>query len=590
MQTSRIDPAQSAKALLASAHAALDRGDASAAEAGYREAIRQFGPRPEWLANLGAILSKAGRFAEAAVVLRQASAALPDHPGVLSNLGYALLQAGVPGEALQCLERATQRDPRHVEAWNNLGLARLARKDHAGAEAAFRRALELAPRYTPALSNWCDALLGRGLFTEARDFAAARAERDPDYADAWFKYGYTLTLTCEFERACEVLERAATLDPGYAPIYHNLGTVALWQNRLPEAVGRFRAALERDGNDADAQLGLAQSLLKLRHADEGWRWFEARDARRGSVAGMNIVGIPPWTGAPQPDGTLVVHCEQGLGDVLQFARFLAPARERVGRLLLHCDGYWSTLRRLVATAPGLDGFVERAAGRVHASAICPLLSLPHVLHLGVAGFAPRDAYLHPPADERVRWRQRMEAVPGLRVGLCWGGNPRINQPFASRIDERRSVPLARLRALFDVPGVRLFSLQKGAAAEADVTAGDRARLIDWTSELTDYADTAALVANLDLVISVDTSVVHCAGALGVPVWMLDRFDNCWRWGTDPADPGWYRSLRVFRQRAFGEWESVIGDLHRELVAFAGVGSPSMPADAATAQDSRPSGP
>lgn len=568
MQTSRIDPAQSAKALLVAAHAALDRGDTVVAEAGYREAIRQFGPRPEWLANLGTILSKAGRFTDAVGVLRDASAALPDHAGVLSNLGYALLQSGAQGEALRCLERATQHDPRHVEAWNNLGLTRLARDDYPGAELAFLRALDLAPRYTPALSNWCDALLRRGLFAQARDFVAGRAERDPAYADAWFKYGFTLTLTGEFERARSVLEHTATLDPGYAPIYHNLGTVALWQNRLDEAVGWFRAALERDGNDTDAQLGLAQTLLKLRHADEGWRWFEARDARKGSVAGMNVVGISAWTGAPLPGGTLIVHCEQGLGDVLQFARFLALARARVGRLLLHCDGYWSTLKRLVATAPGIDGFVDRAAGRVHARAICPLLSLPHLMQLGVAAFAPRDAYLRPPAAERDRWRRRIEEVPGLRVGLCWGGNPRINQPFASRIDERRSVPLALLQPLFDVPGVRMFSLQKGAAAAGNVAANDRVRLIDWTSELADYADTAAFVANLDLVISVDTSVVHCAGALGVPVWLLDRYDNCWRWGSDPADPGWYTSLRVFRQPAFGHWEPAIARMHRELAALA----------------------
>jgi tetratricopeptide (TPR) repeat protein len=568
MQNSRIDAAQSARAVLVAAHAALDRGDAAAAEAGYREAIRRFGPRPEWLANLGAILSQAGRFADAVGVLRQARVVLPDQAGVLSNLGYALLQAGSPGEALGCLERATQCDPHYVQAWNNLGLVLLAQDDYPAAEFAFLHALDLVPRYTPALSNWCEALLRRGLYTAARDFVAARANRDPDYADAWFKYGYTLTLTCEFERAREVLERAAALDPGYAPIYHNLGTVALWQNRLDEAVRWFRTALERDGNDTDAQLGLGQALLKLRHADEGWRRFEARDARKGSVAGMNVVGIPEWTGVPLPGGTLIVHCEQGLGDVLQFARFLATARERVGRLLLHCDGYWATLKRLVATAPGLDGFVDHAAGRVPAAAICPLLSLPHALNLGGAAFAAREAYLHPPATERERWRQRMEAVPGLRVGLCWGGNPRINQPFASRIDERRSVPLDLLRPLFDVPGVHLFSLQKGAAAEASVAAADRARLIDWTSEFADYADTAAFVANLDLVVSVDTSVVHCAGALGVPVWMLDRFDNCWRWGADPTDPGWYRSLRVFRQGAFGEWEPVIAQVQRELATWA----------------------
>ena len=158
--------------------------------------------------------------------------------------------------------------------------------------------------------------------------------------------------------------------------------------------------------------------------------------------------------------------------------------------------------------------------------------------------------------------ERLANLPGPRVGLCWGGNPRPDIADANRIDARRSIALERLAGLGCIPGITFVSLQKGAAA-ADTRPTDLT-LVDWTDELNDYGETAGLIAQLDLVVSVDTSIVHCAGAIGTPVWMLDRFDNCWRWGADPANPGWYLGLRVFRQRSFGDWSPVIEELREAL--------------------------
>ena len=188
--------------------------------------------------------------------------------------------------------------------------------------------------------------------------------------------------------------------------------------------------------------------------------------------------------------------------------------------------------------------------------------LPHLLGLGDAAFTPVDAYLAPPADAVQRWAARVAALPGRKVGICWGGNPRPEYVEAYRIDRRRSIPADRLAWLAAVPGISLVNLQKGAAGSDKGVFGTA--LADWTDELTDFGETAGLIANLDLVISVDTSVVHCAGAIGARVWMLDRFDNCWRWGTDARAPGWYRNLRVFRQAEFGDWASVEAGLRDAL--------------------------
>jgi tetratricopeptide (TPR) repeat protein len=557
-----MDPAAT---LLAAADAAFARGDLAAAEAGYRSAIARFGARGEWLANLGAILIRGQRTADALPALEAAAVALPDNAAVLAMQGYALLESGRRADALAALERALARDPQRLDAWNNLGRAHAAGGDFAAAAAAWERALAISPRYTPALSNWCDALIARGDVDSARDLAGRYATAAPDDAGAGFKHGYALMLGTDLDAARAALDRVATIDPRFPLAHHNLGTIALWQNRIEDADRHFRAELDRDPGHADARFGLASALLKRRRCDEGWREFESRvGTSHGKTTGLPPT-VPAWDGAALA-GTLLVLAEEGLGDVLQFARFVADARKRLSRVVLYCDGYWAPLSRLLATAPGVDALVDRSSGSLPIAAHARIMSLPRILAQGVRAMEPRGAYLTPPAADVARWAERLRPHPGFRVGLCWGGNPRVDLPHAARIDERRSIGLARLAPLVAIPGVQFVSLQKGGAPDRALASSFR--LVDWSEEFTDYADTAALMANLDLVLTVDTSIVHCAGAVGRPVWMLDRFDNCWRWGTDPANPGWYTTLRVFRQRAFGDWAPVVDAVAHALAPLA----------------------
>jgi tetratricopeptide (TPR) repeat protein len=543
------------RTLIAAAEAAVARGDLAGAENGYRAAIARYGARAEWLASLGALLVRGRRVAEALPPLEAAAAALPGHAGVLSTLGYALLETGRRADAIVMLGRALQIDPAKLDALNNLGRAHAAAGDLAAAGAAFGRALDIAPTYVPALSNWCDALVLAGDVAGARDVAARAAQAAPEHAPAWFKYGFTLMLTDEFDAARDALARAAAIDARHPRVEQNLGTVALWQNRLDDAAGHFRAELQRDPRAAEARFGLAAALLKLRRGDEGWQQFEAR-LELAPAPGGGAFRLPAWDGRALQDGALLVLPEEGLGDVLQFVRFVADARRRVGRVLLWCDDYWGPVARLVATAPGLDAVVDRASAPQAVAAQCRIMSLPRVLGLGNEAFAERPPYLQAPPADVARWAPRVARHAGLRVGLCWGGHPHLNRAGATRLDDRRSVPPARLAPLWDVPGIAWFSLQKHPQDKPPVEVA-ALPLVDWTAEFTDYADTAALMANLDLVISVDTSVIHCAGATGRPVWLLDRSDNCWRWGTDAGEPGSYPTLRAFRQTTFGDWTPVI---------------------------------
>ena len=549
----------------AEALAALQRGDIGAAEARFRDAIARYGPRPDRLAMLGQILLRLARPKEAARALADASVAMPDNAPIGVALGVALVQSGEAASAIAPLEHVLTLAPSNKDAWNALGLARAATGDVDGAGAAFERALDVAPRFTPALVNWCDALVNAGRLDEAIELASAATARHPFDPDAWFTLGNLRMRAGELDAARAAYSRSAALFPGNAATHVNLGLVLQWSGRLAEAEAQFREARRCDPADPDARFGLATTLLKLRRSDEGWALYAQGRAGAADWPGRRIPARP-WNGEPFAEGALIVDADQGIGDVLQLARFLPRARERVARLVVYCSSYQAPALPLLATMPGIDAIVGADSGAQTVAATCAMSELPHLLQLGDAAFAPVDAYLTPPSDAVSRWSARVAALPGRKVGVCWGGNPRPEYVEAHRIDRRRSIPAERLAWLAAIRGISLVSLQKGAAAGDKAAFG--AGLNDWTDELADFGETAGLVAALDLVISVDTSVVHCAGAIGARVWMLDRFDNCWRWGTDPREPGWYRNLRVFRQRAFGDWTGALDELRGALDEWA----------------------
>jgi hypothetical protein len=310
---------------------------------------------------------------------------------------------------------------------------------------------------------------------------------------------------------------------------------------------------ERGG---EARWDLAVSLLMAGDYAAGWPQFEARRERTGHVL-ARLPGVE-WDGSDPAGRTILVHSEQGRGDSLQFARFIAPLAARGARVVLACQ---PELVRLLATAPGVAQIVSTAAPSLPAfDAYCPLLSLPGRLGLADAADLTRTGpYLTPDPAQAAAFRAHLaEAAAGRRtVGLCWSGAP------GNPVDPRRSLDPALLAPLARFHDqVAFVSLQKGGSA-APATLS----LVDWTAELADYADTAALVANLDLVITVDTSVAHLAGALGRPVWLLNRYDGCWRWQKGRVDSPWYPGLVQLRQEEMGDWRAPLSRLTARLGAW-----------------------
>jgi len=374
----------------------------------------------------------------------------------------------------------------------------------------------------------------------------------PDYADAYSNLGVALIDKGQLDEAIVACRQAITLRPDYANAYRNLGAALADKGQLDEAIAACRQAIKLRPNFARAHHNLALTLLMRGDFQPGWQENEWRWKCRDFPSPARNFSQPQWDGSAFEPRTLLLFPEQGIGDAFQFIRYLPLVVRRGGKIIIECQAEFQRLPRtmsegcqIVAKGEPLPAF----------DLYCPLLSLPLVFGTTLENIPNIVPYLHADAQDAKRWQQRLDDYsPGLKVGkvgLVWAGNP------AHKNDRNRSMKLTSLAPLGQVPGVRFFSLQKGAAAAQAKTPPTGMELIDWTPELRDFADTAALIANLDLIISVDTAVVHLAGAMSKPVWTLLPFNPDWRWMLEREDSPWYPTMRLFRQSVRGDWDSVI---------------------------------
>ncbi len=423
----------------------------------------------------------------------------------------------------------------------------------------------------------------------AQRFGAATAATPGDPA-AWAGLARTLVQSGRFADALEAAEQARQLAPADVGVLNSLGCALEALGRPDDAVAVLAAALairpvaelhynqgralEQAGHVAaaldafDAALRLKQDYAAARHArgmarlkagdfaggwpDYEWRW------RAPPLAGQAAGTVPRWTGGPVAGRAILLLAEQGFGDTIQFARYAPLLAERGAAVTLAAE---PPLVPLLASLPGVAVVSEASV----VDLFCPLLSLPLGFGTGPGDIPASVPYLAPPLDRVAAWRQRLDALlaPGLRVGLVWAGSPRPSFPPGWSVDRRRSLDPALLQPILAVPGVRFVSLQKGAAEVAlpGVPAMGAA--------IADFADSAAIMTGLDLVIAVDTAAAHVAGAIGKPVWLLNRFDGCWRWRTDRTDSPWYPTMRIYRQPRPGDWASVVGQVAADLRRVAG---------------------
>jgi tetratricopeptide (TPR) repeat protein len=577
---------------LGNALRALNRNDE--ARQAYQQALALEPDFVDALSNLGATLRQLGQLEEARAALQRALELRPDSVAVLNNLANVVDSLGDKGQAIDLWRRAVKLAPHHAEAWVNLGCALERSPERDGALAAAEEALDGAlkanAKHPQAWLHLGHVRREQGRFEEALSAYRAACEFEPS-SEHFNALGVALIDLERLDEARVALEQSREANPRSGTPLANLGTIELKRQRYEEALRLYRQAVEVEPRTHGAHNGIGvvraifgefeQSvaaletelrnypdhvearmnrgivLLTMGHFREGWSEYEYRLRRRA----IHQAEGPRWRGEKFDEDALLVFPEQGAGDNIQFIRYLGVVRKRhpKGRIVFPvpdnlralCGDYLSRLR--VETPEGTEV-------QAHGFQIS-LMSLPALLGTTLTTI-PRDVpYLVPPAASCRAWAERLKDLSGLKVGLCWGGNP--DYPM----DRERSVPLTLLAPLFELEGVAWVSLQKGRYAD-EAASLPKGALVDWTADLRDFSDTAALCAGLDLVLSVDTSVAHLAGAMGRPVWLMNRFNTDWRWLVGRSDSPWYPTMRIFRQPVRGEWEPLVREVAAELGGMA----------------------
>ena len=526
------------------------RGAYAAAEAAFRRAIALDGRLAQAHANLGHALRATGRHDEAVASYRSALALAPTLVSAWAGLGQAQLAAGRRDDAVASLETALAHQPGALPLRFLLGTALLDAGEFAEAEAHLAAVAAGAP--TPeSLCNLGRALIGQGRCAEAVGPLEAALRTKPGMVEALFNLAIAKTECGDVPGAIACYEQAVAGDPHRVAAWRGLGAARL---ELGDTAGA-RAALERAlaiaPADAESHGKLALALLTDGVMPRGWHEYEWR-WKCANYRPMPALPVPLWDGGPLR-GPLLLHAEQGFGDAIQFCRYAPLLARRGCPVVLECA---PELLRLFARIEGIE-VVARGAATPPVVAHCPLMSVPARLGTTLDTIPSDVPYLAPDPKDAQRWAKRLEALGDrTRVGLVWAGNPnRIN-------DHTRSLELSELETLIERHDVAWISLQTGGlATQAARYAG---RLHDWTGELVDFAETAALIAGLDLVIAADTAVAHLAGAMGKPTWILLPVGDVWRWMLDRTDSPWYPTATLFRQSARGEWSTVVAALDGAL--------------------------
>jgi tetratricopeptide (TPR) repeat protein len=566
---------------------------------------------------------RAGRLDEAQALYRETLASIPDHPEALHYYGVLQHQLGEQSIAATLLDRALTLDTSNAECWSNRGLVAAARGQHAAALQCYRNALQLKPDFADAHNNLAVALQAQGAFEEAvehyrhalaidptlvdvhvnlgsslnklgrHDDAYAQYQvalsLDPHSAQAHFNAGNAQQSRGDFAAAADHFRQAIAAAPAFADAHVNLGTalgklgeyrdaeqhyrqgVALngnatnlvclgaalgAQGRHDEEEQFYRAALALEPDQPDAHQNLAWLYLKRGDYRQGWAEY-ARRWRASDYEAIAVEGIPEWRGEPIDGKRVLLVREQGFGDQFQFLRYARVLAER-GAIVDVCVR--APLLDIAQRVPGVRRAWTGTPGGDYDFWIS-LMSVPSVVGTEVHSIPAAVPYLFADPAKVAHWRARLAETVGAqpKIGFVWAGSPTFGN------DRYRSMPLAALAPLIALNGVAWLNLQKGAAHAQLAALPEAARPLDFTADLGDFSDTAALIANLDLVITVDTAVAHLTGALGKPLWVMLPANSDWRWLENRSDSPWYPTARLFRQTTLGDWAPVVESMRDALV-------------------------
>lgn len=535
-------------------------GDAAAAEGILQGVVAQKPDYAEAWGNLALALKNQHKLAEAGAAFERALQLNPTSPDVHNNYGNLLTAEKKYDAAIEHYQTAIKLQPNRHDSYQNLGnaLGDLERYDEAIEN--YQRALALKPDYVSAMNGLGKAYRQQDRFDQAIAVFREATQADPASPDAWSNMGVCYREQRKYEDALDCYEEALKRRPDHAESYSNRAIALHYSGNLAGAEDAYREALRLKPDRADAQFGLGAVLLTQGKWEHGWQQYEWR--RRMSESGpLRQFAQPLWDGSVQTDKTLFVFAEQGLGDTLQFVRFLGLARSRVGKIVIEVQ---PGLRRLLKDAVGDAQVIGQGETLPAFDVYAPLMSLPGLLGVTEATLPVQRNYIVPEPELLKSWADRLKGKPGLRIGLNWQGNPK------AVVDKGRSIPLEILGPLLTTPDTRFICLQKNAGLEQikalPAELQERIEMLgdDFDAGKDAFVDTAAVMANCDLIITTDTAMAHLAGAVGRPVWVLLKFMPDWRWMLGREDTPWYPSARLFRQSAEGDWPGVAVNVQAAL--------------------------
>jgi tetratricopeptide (TPR) repeat protein len=495
---------------------------------------------------LGVVLASLNEGSRAERSLREAIRLNPTDPEIRLSLGRFFLDQGKLPESRETYSHCLRLCSNHHGALEGMGDVALRENRKPAAEHFYRSALRAGTGRAPLLNKLGNLLAQRGLSAEAEECYRKALTLAPGFAEAHFNLGSACGRAGRTQEALDHLRQAVTLNPSFKEAWETLAMSLEEEVRLPEAVACWQRVHQLDAGWIKGRWACSLSLLKMGRLPEGWASYEYR-LQIPELIPRRDFNAPLWTGQPFHQQTLLITAEQGLGDTIQFIRYAPLAKARGGTVVVECH---APLADLLKSCPAIDHIVASGRALPHYDWHVSLMSLPHIFQTTLETIPAEVPYL--------RATHPVQRTPGkaLHIGLVWAGNPKQQR------DRKRSCPFKELLPLFEIPGIHWVCLQKDiphADSEAVAACEDLERL-----SLDDFVATAEEVSGLDLVISVDTSVAHLAGALNELVWILLSRAGDWRWLMDRDDSPWYPSARLFRQRQAGDWKEVVQRVCDEL--------------------------
>ncbi|MFQ5618647.1 MAG: tetratricopeptide repeat protein [Rhodospirillales bacterium] len=558
------DPANTA-ALVNLGIARKNLGKPDAAIASYRRALEIDPNFAEAHNALGKALQDRNRTLkdpemaeEALACFRRAVELKPDFAEAHHNLGRELANQENLDEAAACYRRALELDPALADAHNSLGNVLRHQKKLKEAAACYRRVIGINPNLATAHNNLGKALMGLDRLDKAAASCRRALEIDPEHLGAHGTLADILYEQAELEEAEAGYRRALEIEPDNAGTLHSLGNTLRLLGNVDEAIALYRRAIEIRPDFGNAHFHLGLALLSAGDLDRGWEEHEWRWKRETEQKKKRReFAQPMWDGSRLDGRTILLHAEQGLGDTIHFIRYAPMVAQRGGRVVVECR---RLLLRLFRDMEGIDQLVRKGRDLPPFDVQASLMSLPMIFGTTLETIPGDVGYIRAEGRLVEAWKDRLSGLAGRKVGLCWQGNPKFPR------DKWRSIPLKYFAGLLDDPSSTFVNLHKGSGEGQIGECGLGDRIVNYSAEVKSLADTAAIIENLDLVITSDTSVAHLAGAIGKPVWILLQFAADWRWLLEREDSPWYPTMRLFRQTTRGDWRDVLARVKSALDA------------------------